>query len=201
MDSFYADGMFVQSCEMMEVGSTKSVIEHYKAGMGCFGRNQLRKQVVVGYYSGTTMHINHYTDKKFERRYQEHSMSVSVNELQTYAVNISDDAKHCNGNSFHAWIGPAKFSQFFCINDRLYLKGKKTTQMVREENKRKESVEFVQTIVSESSSHLKRRDAMCDLSINEHCVRSSALCSLRDWLPVYVHISTKSEIIIKEKKR
>lgn len=63
----------------------KSTIKHEMEGMRCFGREQFRELVVIGWYSGILMYSDLYGDKDVERRYGEGMMSPSVKEFHTYA--------------------------------------------------------------------------------------------------------------------
>lgn len=62
-----------------------------------FVRVKLGKTMMIGYYTVMLMHANLYCDKDLDRRYEEAVLSVSVMELQTYAVHISNDVKERGG--------------------------------------------------------------------------------------------------------
>lgn len=53
----------------------------------------------------------------FEGGYGEGMISVSMEELQTYAVNISHELKDSSGKIHHAWEGPAQFDPIWYSND------------------------------------------------------------------------------------
>lgn len=120
---------------------------------------QFGKRIVIGYYRNM-MFTNLYGYQSLEKRYGESVMSGSFKAFQTYAVHIYG-VKDSNGKSCNAWVVLALFNPHPFVNEPRYLERDRSPRMAREANRRKESLEFVQTIGQDSSYHLKRRDVMC----------------------------------------
>lgn len=59
------------SCGAMGCGATKSIIELDMAGLGCFSKELLGKQMLIGYFSDALIHANLCGDKDIGRRYRE----------------------------------------------------------------------------------------------------------------------------------
>lgn len=76
---------------------------------------QIGKSKMIKYYSSTLMYNNLYVDNEFDGTYGEGVMSVSLEEFQTYTVNISDDLKDSHGRSAYAWIVHERFNPLYFI--------------------------------------------------------------------------------------
>lgn len=81
-----------------------------------FSKCAIWKQDGDWYYCGRLMFTNLYGNKDLDCRYGEGMMFVSVKELHTYAVHISNDVKDSDRRS-HARIVPAEFNPLCLIND------------------------------------------------------------------------------------
>lgn len=73
--------------------------------------------MMIRFYSGTVMYTNFYEDKHVKRGYRKVVMSMSVNELQTRAVHISNQVKYSDGEGCCAWIVPIQVNPHCLIND------------------------------------------------------------------------------------
>lgn len=80
-------------------GMMKSMVDHEWTWMGCLTKKQPGNKIVLGSYSAALMYGNLYGNEDLDRMDWEGRMSVSSRELQTYAVNISDDVKDIAGIS------------------------------------------------------------------------------------------------------
>lgn len=128
--------------------------------MRCFVKEQFWKGMVTVNYSGTLIYANLYGDKDGERKYGEGVISVSEIDFSTYAVHICDELKESAGTVHLACTVPARFTPFRYIDDLRNFEGNRTSQMVQEVNLRFVNVEFVQIIVPNILSILKRTDIM-----------------------------------------
>lgn len=87
--SLDVDEMFAHSCGKEPVGDMKATIEHNWEGKGCFCKRKFGMQMVIGYYSGTSMRTSFYGDKDFQKNHIGKGMSISVEKLQNCALSIS----------------------------------------------------------------------------------------------------------------
>lgn len=79
--SLHADLILALLSSVLGVGVTESATEHESEGKRCFARLQLRRSMLIEYYSGTLIYINLYGDEDSDRTYGEGFMSVSVKEF------------------------------------------------------------------------------------------------------------------------
>lgn len=94
------DGMLVHSCVELGGGVVKkSTIEHEREGMGCFALMQSGNRRVIVYHISTLIYTNLYVGKDLDRRYGQRMMSVSLEEWQTYAVDISKELQYWEESS------------------------------------------------------------------------------------------------------
>lgn len=154
------DWMLVHSCGMMVVVVMNSAIENERAGMGCLARVKFGKSMVIRYYSGKLLYVNLYGDKYLDRKYAERVISVSMRELHTYGIHISNDVKDSDGRSHHARIVPAWINPLRFIYDPRSLEGDRTPQIMQYPNRRQAKVIFLQSLFQKSSPDLKRREKM-----------------------------------------
>lgn len=92
------------------------------------------------------MYANMYDDDDMDWGYESGIISVSLKNLQTYAVQISDDVKDSDRRSHHACIPTAVFDPLHHINDPQLLEGDRTMWDPEIESKRQANVEFVQRL-------------------------------------------------------
>lgn len=111
--------------------------------------------MVIRNYSTMLMHVNLYGQKDLDWRYDETVMSVSVKDLQAYAVYISEDVKVSDGRIHHALVVSARFNPLRIINDLQYLEGGGTLPIVQDPNRRQANVQVVEKRFPESSSDLE----------------------------------------------
>lgn len=95
-----------------------------------FPRVQFWKSIVIGYSMGTPMYTNLSNDKDLDRRYRGDVVSVSLEELQPYAVGMSNDVTYSDARIHSARIVSPQFKTLYIINHPRGLKDDRTTHIV-----------------------------------------------------------------------
>lgn len=151
----------------MRAGGLETTIEHDLASMGCFAEDHFEMRKMIKYFSGTLSYSNCDGDKVMKCRYEKGLMPVSEEESQVCALQISDDVKDTSRKSYPAWIARVSFHALCNINDSWGFDRDWNPRTVGKADRREENKGFLQTTIQESRSRLKRRNIMCDRTLQK----------------------------------
>lgn len=107
--------------------------------------------MLIGYYIITLMYTKVYRNEDIESRYKKGLMPIRLDEFQKYPMHIFDDVEDSISENDQAWTVLARSNLLPHISDPRHFEGGNTSLLLLHANGVNTTVDFLHTIVLESS--------------------------------------------------
>lgn len=136
MESPDISGIWAQSSEKMKVELMRSKIDHQKPGMACSVRMNSGREMVIGYHSCKIIYAKLYDDG-FGKEVLYARISVSLNKIQRYFLQIRYYVKDSDAKSHQIWGVSARLKPLLFIDDVQWLEDGRIWWIVQNSNGRR----------------------------------------------------------------